>query len=41
MDNITTHREYEALEKQINEAKILEADLRKELQKEEQRTLQQ
>ena len=35
MDNITTHREYEALEKQINEAKILEADLRKELQKEE------
>lgn len=37
MDNITTHREYEALEKQINEAKILEADLRKELQKEEKR----
>ena len=25
MDNITTHREYEALEKQINEAKIKEA----------------
>jgi len=35
MDNITTHREYEALEKQVNEAKALESDLRKELQKEE------
>lgn len=31
MDNISTHREYEALEKQINEAKIKEEDLRKEL----------
>ena len=35
MDNITTHREYEALEKQVNEAKAREADLRKDLQKEE------
>lgn len=35
MDNISTHREYEALEKQVNEAKIREADLRKDLQKEE------
>lgn len=35
MDNISTHREYEALEKQINEAKIREEDLRKELQHEE------
>ena len=35
MDNITTHREYEALEKQISEASTKEADLRKELQKEE------
>lgn len=35
MDNITTHREYEALEKQINEATEKEAELRKELQKTE------
>ncbi len=35
MDNITTHREYEALDKQISEASAKEADLRKELQKEE------
>lgn len=35
MDNITTHREYEALEKQINEAKEKENDVRKDLQKEE------
>ncbi|MGP1586871.1 MAG: zinc ribbon domain-containing protein [Treponemataceae bacterium] len=32
MDNITTHREYEALDKEINEAKELEQSLRKELQ---------
>lgn len=37
MENTTTHREYEALEKQITEAKILEADLRKQLQNEEKR----
>ena len=36
--NSTTHREYEALEKQIAEAKLKEDDVRKELQKEE-RTL--
>ena len=35
MDNITTHREYEALEKQITEAKEREASVRKDLQKEE------
>lgn len=35
MDNITTHREYEALNKQISEASAKEADVRKELQKEE------
>lgn len=35
MDNITTHREYEALEKQIQEATDKENELRKELQKEE------
>lgn len=35
MDNISTHREYEALEKQITEATAKETDLRKELQKEE------
>lgn len=35
MDNITTHREYEALDKQISEASVKEADVRKELQKEE------
>ena len=33
--NSTTHREYEALEKQINEAKLLEEQVRKDLQKEE------
>lgn len=35
MDNISTHREYEALEKQINEASEREASLRKDLQKKE------
>lgn len=35
MDNITTHREYEALDKQITEAKERENDIRKNLQKEE------
>ncbi|MCK9169197.1 MAG: C4-type zinc ribbon domain-containing protein [Treponema sp.] len=35
MDNITTHREYEALDKQITEASSKEQDIRKELQKEE------
>ena len=35
MDNIQTHREYEALEKQINEATERENDIRKDLQKEE------
>ena len=35
MDNITTHREYEALDKQISEASAKEADVRKQLQKEE------
>lgn len=35
MDNITTHREYEALEKQISEATKKETEVRKELQKEE------
>lgn len=35
MDNITTHREYEALDKQIAEASSKEQDIRKELQKEE------
>ena len=33
--NSTTHREYEALEKQITEAKMLEDQVRKDLQKEE------
>ncbi len=33
--NSTTHREYEALEKQINEAKTLEEQVRKDLQIEE------
>ena len=33
--NSTTHREYEALEKQITEAKILEEQVRKDLQHEE------
>ena len=31
MDNITTHREYEALEKQINDATAREQEIRKEL----------
>jgi uncharacterized protein len=35
MDSITTHREYEALDKQIAEASSKEQDLRKDLQKEE------
>ncbi len=35
MDNISTHREYEALEKQINEASAREASIRKDLQKKE------
>jgi len=35
MDNITTHREYEALEKQILEATDKENELRKDLQKQE------
>ena len=35
MDNITTHREYEPLEKQISEASVKESELRKELQKED------
>ena len=35
MDNISTHREYEALEKQISEAGEREGQLRKELDKEE------
>lgn len=35
MDNISTHREYEALEKQILEATDRENEIRKELQKEE------
>ncbi|MCR4733680.1 MAG: nucleic acid-binding protein [Treponema sp.] len=35
MDNISTHREYEALEKQILEATDKENEIRKELQKEE------
>ncbi len=35
MDNISTHREYEALEKQINEATAREAEIRKTLQKKE------
>ncbi len=35
MDNITTHREYEALDKQITEASEREAVIRKDLQKEE------
>ncbi|MCQ2578513.1 MAG: C4-type zinc ribbon domain-containing protein [Treponema sp.] len=35
MDNISTHREYEALEKQISEAKEREEEIRKSLQKEE------
>ena len=37
MDNITTHREYEALDKQISEASLKEESLRKELQKEQKK----
>jgi len=37
MDNIQTHREYEALEKQIKEATEKENEIRKELQKQEKR----
>ncbi len=35
MDSITTHREYEALQKEIDDASQLEQSIRKELQKEE------
>ena len=35
MDSISTHREYEALDKQINEASEKEQNIRKDLQKEE------
>lgn len=35
MDAITTHREYEALDKQINDASEKEQNIRKDLQKEE------
>ncbi|MCM1320718.1 MAG: C4-type zinc ribbon domain-containing protein [Bacteroides sp.] len=35
MDSITSHREYEALEKEIRDATELEQQIRKELQKEE------
>lgn len=35
MDDISTHREYEALDKQISEATLREQDLRRELQMEE------
>ena len=35
MDDIKTHREYEVLEKQISEAKLREANIRKKLQREE------
>ncbi|MCR4940644.1 MAG: nucleic acid-binding protein [Treponemataceae bacterium] len=35
MDSITTHREYEALQKEIDDATQLEQQIRKELQKEE------
>lgn len=38
MDNISSHREYEALDKQITEATAKEAEIRKELDK-EKRTL--
>ncbi|MCR4741493.1 MAG: nucleic acid-binding protein [Treponema sp.] len=37
MDNITTHREYEALEKQINEATARETELRRDLQHQEKK----
>ena len=35
MDAISTHREYEILQKQIDEAQSVEDEKRKELQKEE------
>lgn len=37
MDNITTHRDYEALQKQIDESTAIEQQTRKELQKEEKK----
>ena len=37
MDTITTHREYEALDKEIKDASEKESQLRKELQSEERR----
>lgn len=37
MDSVTTHREFEVLEKQVNEAGEKENSLRKDLQKEEKR----
>ena len=37
MDSITSHREYEALEKQISEATEKEASIRKDLQREEKK----
>jgi uncharacterized protein len=37
MDNITTHREYEALDKQIIEQKNKEQEIRNEIQKEEKK----
>ncbi|MBR1405119.1 MAG: nucleic acid-binding protein [Treponema sp.] len=37
MDNITSHREYEALDKQISEATEKEASVRKDLQREEKK----
>ncbi len=37
MDSITTHREYEALEKQISEASAKEASVRKDLVREEKK----
>ena len=37
MDNITSHREYEALDKQISEATEKEAAVRKDLQREEKK----
>ena len=35
MDSITTHREYEALDKEINDARELEQTIRNDLKKEE------
>uniref|UniRef100_UPI00389035F1 zinc ribbon domain-containing protein n=1 Tax=Treponema sp. TaxID=166 RepID=UPI00389035F1 len=40
MDNITSHREYEALEKQISEATEKEASIRKDLSREEKKLLE-